>query len=58
MDKKRAFEIIDNREICDVYFENHPVWIQEINHNIAKIGFIDKNEELDVNIENLYEKKL
>lgn len=56
MDKKRAFEIIDNREICDVYFENRPVWIQEVNHNIAKIGFMDKKEELHVNVESLYEK--
>lgn len=57
MDKKRAFEIMDNREICDVYFENHPVWIQEVNRNIAKIGFMDKNEELNVNVESLYEKE-
>lgn len=58
MNRKRAFEIVDNREICDVYFENQPVWIQEVNDNIAKIGFMDLSEEKNVNVDDLYEKNL
>lgn len=55
MNTKRAFEIINNREICDVYYKKQPVWIQEIKNNIAKIGFLDLSDEKDVNIQDLYE---
>lgn len=56
MNSKRAFEIVKNREICDVYYERHPVWIQEVQNNVAKVGFMDLNEEKSVNIEDLYEE--
>lgn len=56
MNSKRAFEIVKNREICDVYYEKHPVWIQEVQNNVAKIGFMDLNEEKNVDIEDLYEE--
>lgn len=55
MDIKRAFEIVNNREICNVYYEKHPVWIQEVKNNVATIGFMDINDEKDVNINDLYE---
>lgn len=58
MNIKRAFEIVNNREICDVYYDKHPVWIQEVQNNIAKVGFIDINEEKSVNIEDLYENTI
>ena len=58
MNKKRVFEIIENRDIKDVYYEDRPVWIQEINKNTAKVGFIDNNEEKDVFVEDLYERNL
>lgn len=55
MNKKRVYEIVNRKEISDVYYKNHPVWIQELNNDMAKIGFMDKNEEIHVNVENLYE---
>lgn len=55
MDCKRAFEIVTHREICDVYYKNHPVWIQEIENHIAKIGFMDGMAEQEVPLEELYE---
>lgn len=58
MNSKRAFEIVNNREICDVYYEKQPVWIQEIKNNVAKVGFMNLNEEKNVNIEDLYEPNL
>lgn len=58
MNIKRVYEIINNREICDVYYQKHPVWIQEIQNNIAKIGFMDLNEEKSVDISDLHEKNL
>ena len=56
MNSKRAFEIVNNREICDVYYKKHPVWIQEVKNDVAKVGFMDLSEEKNVNVEDLYEK--
>lgn len=58
MNIKRVFEIINNEEIKDIYYENEPVWIQELNNNVAKIGFINGFEEKSVLVENLHEKIL
>ena len=56
MNSKRIFEIINNKEIKDIYYNDRPVWVQEINNNMAKVGFMDVHEESDVYIEDLYEK--
>lgn len=58
MNIERVYEIINNREICDVYYQKHPVWIQEIQNNVAKIGFMDLNEEKSIDISDLHEKNL
>lgn len=58
MNRKRVYEIVENREIKDIYYEDRPVWIQEVNNNMAKVGFIDNNEEKDVYVEDLYEVNL
>lgn len=58
MNRKKVCEIIENREIKDIYYEDRPVWVQEVNNNIAKVGFIDNNEEKDVYVEDLYEVNL
>lgn len=58
MNSKRVFEILKNKELQDVYYNQRPVWIQEVKDNIAKVGFIDNNEEKNVYIEDLYEDDL
>ena len=55
MNIKRAFEIVNNEEICDVFYNNEPVWIQELNNNKATIGFMNLNEVENVNIKDLKE---
>lgn len=55
MDLQRANSILNNDEKCDVFYNNRVVWIQGINNNIAKVGFVDNFEEMDVNIKDLYE---
>ena len=55
MNSKRAFEIVNNKEIYDVFYNNEPVWIQELNNNKATIGFMNFNEVENVNIEDLKE---
>ena len=53
------FLISGNKEKVDTFYNERPVWIQELNgNNIAKIGFVDNFEERDVFIEDLYERNL
>ena len=58
MDYKRARDIVGNKEIVDVFYNEQPVWIQEVNDNIAKIGYVNKNVTQDVYLEDLYESNL
>lgn len=58
MDLNRIYSILRNKEKSDVFYDERPVWIQEVNNNIAKIGFIDNFEEKDVFIDDLYERNL
>lgn len=60
MDLQRVHSILDNKEKCDVFCDDRPVWIQGIDDNkdIAKVGFVDNFEEKDVYVEDLYERNL
>ena len=42
MDISRINSILANKEKCDVFYDDRPVWIQGVNNNMAKVGFIDK----------------
>lgn len=56
MNRNRIYEIMKNKEITDVYYENRPVWVQEVNNDVAKIGFMDSRSEIDVPIADLSER--
>ena len=58
MNLERVHAMLNNKEKADVYYNERPVWIQEVHDNIAKVGFIDSCEEKDVYIEDLYESDL
>ena len=49
----RINEILSNDEKCE-----RVVWIQGVNSDIAKVGFVDNFEEKNVPISDLYEKKI
>lgn len=55
MEYQRVYEILKNKEKTDVMYQDRPVWIQEADNHVAKVGFIDNFEEKDVYIEDLYE---
>ena len=40
------YKILNNKEKCDVFYNNRAVWIQGISDTTAKVGFIDNNKEL------------
>lgn len=60
MDLQRINFILNNKEKCDVFYDDRPVWIQGLDdtNSIAKVGFVDNFEEKDIFIEDLYEKNL
>ena len=58
MNYDRINQILNNDKKFDVFYEDSPVWIQGINEERAKIGFIDNFEEKDVFIKDLYERNL
>ena len=58
MDLDRINFILNNEEKCDVYFDDRLVWIQGVNNDVAKVGFVDNFEEKDVYIKDLYERNL
>ena len=58
MDLNRIHCILSNEEKSDIFYDERPVWIQAVNDNIAKVGFIDNFEEKDVFIQDLYERNL
>ena len=44
MKYNRVKEVLTNKEKVDIFFDERPVWIQGVNNNIAKVGFIDNFE--------------
>ena len=55
MDLQRINTILNNKEKCDVFYNNRVVWIQGVNNTTATVGFVDNFEDMDVNIKDLYE---
>ncbi len=58
MNLERLHNMLNTKEKIDVYYNERPVWVQEVNDNIARVSFIDNAEEKDVYIEDLYENDL
>ena len=58
MNLQRLHTMLNNKEKVDVYYDERPVWVQEVHDNIAKVSFVDNFEEKDVYIEDLYENDL
>ncbi len=58
MNKQRINEIMKNQSLNEVFYNEKPVWIQEVHDDIAKVGFLDGSREKDVYIEDLYESDL
>lgn len=55
MTNQRICEILKNKEIKEIYYDDKPIWIQELNGNKAKVGFLDSDLTQDLYIKDLYE---
>ena len=58
MDRQKINEILNNNIINEVFYNEKPIWIQEVENDIAKIGFLDGSQEKNVYITDLYEKEI
>ena len=55
MTNKRVCEILKNKDIKEIYYNDQPVWIQEVHGNIATVGFVGSNDTKDLYVKELYE---
>ena len=58
MEFNRINSILSNKDKSDIFYGDRAVWIQELNQDKAKVGFVDNFEEKDVFIKDLYEREL
>ena len=58
MNRERVNEILNHRSLSEVFYNEKPVWIQNVHDDIATIGFLDVSKEKKVYIEDLYESNL
>ena len=57
MNIDRMNYILNNDSKFDIFYDDRPVWVQELDstNQKEKIGFVDNFEERDVFIKDLYE---
>ena len=55
MTNKRVCEILKNKDIREIYYNDQPVWIQEVHGNKATVGFVGSNDTKDLYVKELYE---
>ena len=55
MTNKRVCEILKNKDIKEIYYNDQPVQIQEVHGNKATVGFVGSNDTKDLYIKELYE---
>ena len=55
MTNTRISEILRSKQLSELYYNEQPVWIQEVHGDKATVGFINSNSSQDVFIKDLYE---
>ena len=58
MTNKRICEILNNKTIQEIYYNEQPVWVQEVHGAKATVGFLNSSDTMDLYIDELYEKNL
>ena len=58
MTNKRICEILNNKTIQEIYYNEQPVWVQEVHDDKATVGFLNSSDTMDLYIDDLYEKNL
>ena len=58
MNRQRINDLLSNDNLSEVFYNEKPIWIQEIHDDIATIGFLDGSQDKKVYIDDLYEINL
>lgn len=58
MNEQRLTQILRSSHPHDVFYNEKPVWIQEVKGNTVTVGFMDRAQPKDVLMQDLYEKDL
>ena len=53
----RAREIMESKGVTEVFYQGHPVWIEQIEQDTARIRMLDNNQQLNVPINMLAESE-
>ena len=55
MTNSRIREILNNKNINEIYYNEQPIWVQEVHGDMATVGFLNSNETKDLYVNDLYE---
>ena len=58
MTNKRICEILNNKTIQEIYYNEQPVWFKKFMAIRATVGFLNSSDTMDLYIDDLYEKNL
>ncbi len=58
MNEQRLTEILRSNYPHDVFYNEKPVWIQEVKGQTVTVGFMDNSKPKNVLMSDLYEKNL
>lgn len=53
----RAREIMESKGVIEVFYQGHPVWIEQIEQDTARIRMLDNKQQLNVPINMLAESE-
>jgi H-type small acid-soluble spore protein len=56
VEKARAEEIINSKGVIEVFHKSSPVWLEQIDGEMANIEYLHDLSKSRVNLEELYEK--
>jgi small acid-soluble spore protein H (minor) len=55
MDSKRAREIINSLGVIEVLHQGRPVWIEDLDGNLAQVRYLDGRDSFEVQLGELRE---
>lgn len=55
MDRQRAVEVVDSLGVIEVLHKGLPVWIEEVDGDIARVKYLKTQQHAQVPVEELVE---
>jgi small acid-soluble spore protein H (minor) len=55
MDVQRAHDIVNSLGVIEVLYQGEPIWIENINGDLARIDFLERRHQAEVPVHDLME---